>query len=132
MSTLSTKACIRRRATRMKRNDILILIAVWEIITAVGALIGIIVLALFAFPDINDTGGYFGFSIATVALISYFCLAVAAAIGLFMMKQWGRILTIIYAALSLINIPFGTIIGALILVYMFRSQTKEYFEATTE
>jgi len=116
----------------MKRNDVLILIAVWEMLTAVGALIGIIALAVFAFPDTNDAGGYFGLSIATVVLISYFCLAMAAGIGLLMRKQWGRILTIIYAALSLIYIPFGTIIGALILVYMFRSQTKEYFEATTE
>jgi hypothetical protein len=116
----------------MKRNDILILIAVWEMITAVGALIGIIAIAVFAFPDTNDVGGYFGLSIATLVLISYFCLAMAAGIGLIMRKQWGRILSIIYGAISLLSIPFGTIIGALILFYMFKSQTKEYFEATTE
>ena len=116
----------------MKMSDILILIVVWEFITAVCALIGIIALAVFAFPDTNDAGGYFGLSMATVVLISYFCLAMAAGIGLLMRKQWGRILSIIYGALSLLFIPFGTIIGALILFYMFRSQTKEYFEATTE
>ena len=114
------------------RNDILILIAVWEIITAMGALIGIIALAVFAFPDTNDAGGYFGLSIAILSLILYFCIAMGGGIGLLMRKQWGRILSIIYGAISLIVIPFGTIIGALMLVYLFRSKTKEYFETTTE
>jgi hypothetical protein len=51
-----------------------------------------------------------------------------AGIGLLMRKQWGRTLSIIYGAISLLSIPFGTIIGALILFYMFRPKTKEYFE----
>ncbi|UCG82673.1 MAG: hypothetical protein JSW38_10870 [Dehalococcoidia bacterium] len=113
----------------MQRSDILMLIAVWEMITAMGALIGIIAIAVFAFPDTNDVGGYFGLSIATIVLLSYFCLAMGGGIGLLMRKQWGRTLSIIYGAISLLYIPFGTIIGALILFYLFRSKTKEYFEA---
>ena len=116
----------------MERNDVLLLIAIWEFLTAAGALIGVVAIAVFAFPDTNDAGGYFGLSIATVALLAYFGLAVAAGVGLIMRKEWGRIAAIIHAALSLIRIPFGTIIGALALVYLLRSKTREYFSTAPE
>ena len=116
----------------MKGNDVLLLIAIWQFLTAAVVLIGIIAIAVFAFPDTNDAGGYFGLSVATVILLAYFGLAVAAGVGLLMTKQWGRVAAIVHAALSLLNIPFGTIIGALTLVYLLRSKTREYFETAPE
>ena len=116
----------------MKRSDVLLLIAIWQFLTAAGALIGIIAIAVFAFPDTNDAGGYFGLSIATVILLAYFGLAVAAGVGLLMVQRWGRVAAIVHAALSLLSIPFGTIIGALTLAYLLRSKTREYFETAPE
>ena len=116
----------------MRKSDVLVLIAVWEFLTAAGAVIGITAIAVFAFPEAGDAGAYFGLSIAVVVLLAFAVLAVAAGVGLLSRKEWGRILSIVHAALSLFNIPFGTVIGALVLVYLFRSKTREYFESAQE
>ncbi len=109
----------------MKRNDVLILIAVWEFLTAAVALIGVVAIAVFAVPDLS-------LGVVTVILLAYSGLAVAAGVGLLRGKQWGRIAAIVHAALSLLNMPFGTIIGALALVYLLRSKTRQYFETALE
>ena len=115
----------------MKRHDGLVLIAVWDFITALWLLIPVIAIAIFAFPNTDDAGGYFGLSIVTVVLLSLLGLSLAAGIGLLTRKEWGRILAIVHATMSLIVIPLGTIIGALSLVYLTRSRIREYF-ATAE
>jgi len=111
----------------LKRHDGLVLIAIWDFITALWLLIPLVAIAIFAFPDTDDAGGYFGLSIVTVVLLLLLGLSLAAGIGLLTRKEWGRILAIVHAALSLIIIPFGTIIGALSLVYLTRSAIREYF-----
>ncbi len=111
----------------MKRHDGLVLIAVWDFLTALWLLIPVVAIAIFAFPDTDDAGGYFGLSIVTVVLLSLLGLSLAAGIGLLTRKEWGRLLAIVHAALSLIVIPLGTIIGALSLVYLTRSEIREYF-----
>ena len=119
----------------MKRPDILILIAVWEFFTAVGALIGITAIFLFAFPEmdyihgIGHVGAVFGLSIAILLLAFTVILAVAAGFGLLAGKEWGRVLSIVYATFSLIRIPFGTIIGILVIVYLVKPEIREYFES---
>ena len=56
----------------MKRPDLLILIAVWEFLGAFLAFIGIIAIAVFAFPgvssshEIGSVAGIFGLSIAVL------------------------------------------------------------------
>ena len=119
--------------TLLKRINPLILIAVWEFFTAVMALIVvyIVVHELWLYPEEGAPGDVFGV-VLIVALLAFFGLAVAAGVGVLVRRRWGRILAIIHAALNLLQIPLGTIIGVLILVYMFRSQTKEYFKAATE
>jgi len=115
----------------MRRNDLVILIAVWELLTAVGALIGVVSIAVFPFPDAvdrGDAGALFGLSIATAVLLAFIGLSVAATVGLFSRKEWGRITAIVHAAVSLIRIPFGTIIGILALIYLTRTGTREYFQ----
>lgn len=118
----------------MKRSDLLILIAIWEFITALFAFIAVAAIAGFAFPDAvsdgdgADAGALFFFSVVTVLLLAFGGLAVAAGIGLIMGKEWGRISAIIHAALSLIRIPFGTIIGVLTLIYLLRTETRQYFQ----
>jgi len=122
----------------MRRPDELILIAVWEFITAVGALIGISAIVIFAFPEIShlygiaEVGSTFGLSIAIVFLFISACVAVAAGIGLLSGKEWGRVLSIAYATISLLRIPFGTVIGILVIVYLVKPQVREYFESAKE
>lgn len=120
----------------MRRPDELILIAVWEFITAIGALIGISAIILFAFPEIShlhgisEIGANFGLGIAVFFLFISVCLAVTAGIGLLSGKEWGRVLSIAYATISLLRIPFGTIIGILVLVYLVKPEVREYFESS--
>lgn len=119
----------------MKRPDALILIAVWEFITAIGFMIGISALFLFAFPEasrlhgVDNFGAVFGLSIAVFFLFVNAALALVAGIGLLAGKEWGRVLSIAYATLSLMRIPFGTVIGILVIVYLVRPETREYFES---
>lgn len=113
----------------MRRPDLLILIAIWMFITAGIALIGIAAVSLFALPDINnDIGAAFGLSLALIVLVIYLGISIAGGIGLLAGKNWGRILAIIHAILALFAVPFGTVIGALTLVYLFREDVRAYFE----
>jgi hypothetical protein len=69
--------------------------------------------------------------IAMLIMVAYFILALMGGIGLLRGKEWGRILTIIHAALSLFWVPIGTVIGILILIYLTGSGVKEYFAASS-
>jgi hypothetical protein len=120
----------------MKRPDLLILIAIWEFITAFFALIGISAIAVFVFPDALApmwgpavTGAVFGLSVAVLVLLCYIGIALAGGIGLLRGQEWGRILSIAHSALSLFWFPFGTAIGILSIIYLTRSEVAEYFKA---
>lgn len=126
----------------MKKPDLLILIAIWEYITAFGAFIGIAAIAIFAFPAVLSTwdwgfssgvmhsspvGGVFGLSIAILVLICYVALGIGGGIGLTSGREWGRIASIIHSALSLFWVPIGTVIGVLSIIYLVREDVREYF-----
>jgi type II secretory pathway pseudopilin PulG len=51
----------------------------------------------------------------------------AAGVGLFTMKNYGRIAQIGLAGLSLLSIPLGTIVGALLLIYLLKPGAKILF-----
>jgi hypothetical protein len=123
----------------MKRPDLLLLVAIWQFINAFFCLIGITAIAVFAFPGAvgfygavhvgADIGAIFGLSIAILFLLSCIGLSLAGGIGILLGKKWGRIVSIIVnAALSLFSIPIGTIIGVLVLIYLTRSEVRDYFE----
>ena len=122
----------------MKRPDLLILVAIWEFLTALIALIGIAAIAVFAFPQVcmmygvSLAGGIFGLSVGILLLVCYIAVAVAGGIGLLSGKSWGRVLSIAQAALSLLSIPVGTIIGILILIYLTGAEVKQYFAASSQ
>jgi hypothetical protein len=119
----------------MKRPDLLILIAVWEFISTFGAFVGIIAIALFGFPEVSrlhgaaSLGGIFALSIVVLVLLFYLSIAIAGGIGLLGGKEWGRILSLIHAALSLLSIPIGTIVGILVIVYLIKPEIRDYFES---
>jgi hypothetical protein len=121
----------------MKRPDLLILVVVWEFIAAFIALIVLAAIILFAFPSVTMryqfgygpgyVGAIFGLSIVCIVLFVYFGISIASGIGVLIGKEWGRIISIVQAALSLFSIPFGTIIGVLVLVYLTRVEVRDYF-----
>ena len=65
--------------------------------------------------------------IAVLVMVAYFILALMGGIGLLKGREWGRILSIIHAALNLFWVPVGTVIGVLILIYLTKTETQEYF-----
>jgi hypothetical protein len=116
----------------LKRPDLLLLIAIWEFISAFGVLIGIAAIAVFAFPAVSgEIGAIFGLSIAIFIMVCYMALAISAGIGLLAGKEWGRVIAIVHSVLSLFSIPFGTVIGALCLAYLLRKDVKDYFNLST-
>ena len=117
----------------MKRNDLLVLIGAWCLLNALGALIVVAALAVFAYPPALDlscgpkTGALFGLSVVTVLGVGYFGVAMAAGVGVLTRRECGRIAAVILAALSLPRIPVGTVIGLFCLVYLTRSGVKAQF-----
>ncbi|UCE97491.1 MAG: hypothetical protein JSV74_05980 [Dehalococcoidia bacterium] len=119
----------------MRRLDLLSLIAVWEFITAFGAPISISAVAVLIFPDVIDPfigpaipGAIFGLSVAILVLLCYIGLAIAGGIGLIRGKDWGRILSIVHAILTLFFFPIGTVIGILTIIFLIRPEVKNDYE----
>lgn len=119
----------------MKRPDLLILIAVWQFLSAFIALIGVCIIAAFVFPDAVGplwgqalTGVIFGLSISILVLLAFIGIAIAGGVGLLKGQEWGRVLSIVHAALSLFTFPIGTIIGVLAIVYLTKTEVTEYFK----
>jgi hypothetical protein len=117
----------------MSIPDIILLTAVWEFFCAVGTVIGIVAIVLFAFPIINDmwgiarTGGMFGLVVAILMLSAVMILSIVGGIGLLMKKEWGRVLSVVQAGFSLLLIPIGTVIGVLILSHLTKPEIRQYF-----
>ena len=117
----------------MKRPDLIILIAIWQFLNALFCAIGISAIAIFAFPKAGpaDIGTIFGLSIGIFFLLCFIGLSVAGGIGLLAGKYWGRMVSIINAALGLLSIPIGTVIGILVLIYLTKSEVRAYFESSS-
>ncbi len=129
---------------KMKRPDLLILIAIWQFITALGAIGGILGIVFYAFPamlgiwgdsfirifGLNVTpiiGGIPGLSIALLILVGYATIAILGGIGLLIGKEWGRIISIICNAINLPNFPAGTTVGILCIIYLSKAEVRNYF-----
>jgi len=121
----------------MKRPDLLLLIAIWEFLTAAFALIGIAAIAVFAFAAVNTyvydiysrNAAFFGLGVAIFILGVYVVVALLGGIGLLAGREWGRITSIVQAAISLLMFPFGTAVGILMLIYLTRADVRAYFSA---
>jgi hypothetical protein len=130
----------------MKKPDLLILIAIWEFLTALAALIGIAAIGVLAFPavlgtldwgynngmmwgfgDIPRVAAIFGLSVAIFVIFCILMLALLSGIGMLIGKEWGRITAIVHSALTGFWFPVGTVIGVLSIVYLTRQETKDYF-----
>jgi hypothetical protein len=118
----------------MQKPDLLLLIAIWEFLSALFALMILTAVVLFvfswAFPVWNEAlvGGLFLLSLLCLALGTYAGLAVAAGIGLLTGREWGRVASIVHGALSALSVPVGTIIGVLTIVYLTKTEVRDYFQ----
>jgi len=122
----------------MKRPDLVVLVAVWNFLSAFVALIGLLFVA-FALTarvsdpwswqrDLGPAGSFFLLVMLLLVLIVYCGVALAAGLGVLRGREWGRILALVQAVLSLFSFPFGTTVGVLILVYLMRAEAKAFFE----
>jgi len=121
----------------MKRPDLLLLVAIWAFLSAFLYLISIAAIAIFALPEAlgfgwgpASIGSIFGISIGVLILLCSCGLSLAAGIGILQAKNWGRIISIIVAVLSLFWIPVGTVLGVLVLIYLMKAEVREYFEGS--
>ena len=128
----------------MKRPDLIILISVWMFLCALVVLIPIFAMSTMFFFPMHGMWGWgwdmwdmpwisgialFGIGIVTFFLVAYLVFSLLGGIWLLEGRERGRILAIIHAALSLLWFPIGTVIGALILVYLTGPRVKDYFQA---
>jgi hypothetical protein len=52
---------------------------------------------------------------------------IVAGVGLFMKKNWGRILTLIIGFLKILDFPLGTALGVYTAVILLREDAPAYF-----
>lgn len=74
--------------------------------------------------------GLTGAAVVVYLVVTSF-IAIICGWGLLKFKRWARILGIIYAAMSLINFPIGTAIGAYALWVLFNKETEAMFARST-
>jgi uncharacterized membrane protein (DUF2068 family) len=63
----------------------------------------------------------------TTLLLAIGIPQLVCGIGLLNFKRWARILGIVLAAISLLNVPIGTIFGIYALVILFSKETEAIF-----
>ena len=76
-----------------------------------------------AIPIIGMIGGF-----VFVLLLILSAPCIAAGIGLMNYREWGRILALVLSILNLLNIPFGTLLGAYGLWVLLNQQTTALFQ----
>ena len=121
--------------SRSVRPDKVTLIAVWFGINAaislflVAALLvvfsGLVLPELGADPErglVRFAGVFGGFLIGGFGV-----LAIAAVVGVLRLREWGRWLAMVLAALGLLLIPIHTIVGVLIIWYLLSDEAKHAF-----
>jgi len=74
----------------------------------------------------NESDRFFALGFGS-ALLLLGAASVATGIGLWKMREWGRVLQIVVACIGLLGIPVGTIISILLLVYFTRPHVKLLF-----
>jgi hypothetical protein len=82
--------------------------------------------AAIALPIIGMAG-----SALVVFLLALSLPGLIAGVGLLKLRPWARIVGIVLAALNLINIPFGTILGVYGLWVLLNKETERLFAGTS-
>jgi uncharacterized membrane protein len=77
-------------------------------------------------------GAFFGLIAPPLAALGALYILIGVvdlllAWGLYTGQNWARIVAIVFAILSLLAVPLGTIIGIIILYYLTRPNVKAFF-----
>ena len=124
----------------MKRPDLVILIAVWEFLTSLMAVIGIGAIIVVATQtrtwwlrqnvdyDLYSPWIHSGLIVGGVLCLIYAAIALAAGIGLLSGREYGRVMSLIHGGLSLLVFPVGSVIGVLQIIFLTRADVREYFK----
>jgi len=123
-------------ASHPKRPEGIVLLAIYHFLVAVpGIIIGILILIIpvpAVAMSVNDvvglTAALTGLALAVLLTGGLGIVYLIAGIGLLYMQNWARWLAIALAVLSLLFIPIGTVIGAIVLVYLFNEPVRRLFE----
>ena len=86
-------------------------------------------LAISAAGDNSDAMTSAAISLGVGGCISILFIALYGFVGYSLMKlqKWSRIAAIVLAVLALCAFPIGTIMGGIVLYYMFQPETKTVF-----
>lgn len=119
-----------------RRTDALLLIAIYEFVTAaILLLISCVVLPilLIVTPFVSESFGGFLFQLFWVglALLATFGLGVASivvGVGVLARREWARVGAMALAAPALLGFPLWTIAGILIIWYLAGDEARQQFE----
>src|SRR5262245_2141889 len=80
-------------------------------------------------PDAALGATILGFAGIAFSLICglFAAMYLVTGIGILKMRNWGRILGIVMAAVSLLKFPFGTVFGIYAMVILFKKETEALF-----
>jgi hypothetical protein len=91
---------------------------------------------IFMFISAMTFASMFGFLFMLMPGLGAICMGVFILLGIFYllvgfglwsMMGWARTMAIVLACIGLINIPIGTIIGIIILIYLYKPEVKAAF-----
>ena len=130
---ITSQAPVTVEENRMKKH--INVAAILQIVF--GSLNVIIAMAIafaFGFADqfVDDPTAMKVLGIVGTPLVVLFLLfggaMIAGGVGLFSCKPWARILTLVMAAIGLLNIPIGTLKGVYIIWVLVQQETVSLFE----
>ena len=121
---------------RARRADGITLIAVYHWLVAAMFLAGSVALALptLILGVVAVTAaapaaiGMLAVGLGATIMMAFSILFLAVGYGLWTLRQWGRIAAMALAVPTLLMIPIGTILGALILWRLAKPQAAQEFE----
>ncbi len=106
----------------------------WHCVTALLALAGMIGAFWFVFPKLEPLEGLeYGLGLMVFVMVVWWLvlkvfLSTISTLGILLAKEWGRQIGIIHAALTLLFVPIGILVGTVVIVYLARPKIREYFK----
>jgi hypothetical protein len=107
----------------------------WLAISAFRLIPGLFLMA-FASPRLlpDDVPSFVHALLPAIGMVFLFCAAIgiAAGWGLLAHQPWARMLTIVFGALSLVDIPFGTALGVYTLWVLLPAESEQEYRSMSQ
>lgn len=111
-----------------RRPGVISVLAVLQFLLGPIMLIGGVIAVVMSFSSEGPERGLMLGGGAFYALFGI--LSIVCGIGLWNLKGYGRTIQLVYSFIGLLGIPLGTVISALILVYLYKPGVKVLFSET--